>query len=550
MVTDSASNILKTLRELEIVNDNVRCIGHVLNNAVKDAFEKCDSLQSFIQRCKHIAACTHKSTRTCDVIKQYCDLKNIKYLKVIQPVKTRWNSMADCMASIVKLRPALEEIKDRVDRSDKFLKKLVKAIPTTSQFDSLQALAPHLQHIKSISERLSSDMSPTIQLVIPTLVLLSRRDSDDPAVKDFYDVFKRYLEKTLPNCGRTEESLAVAAFLHPHYKGSVLYYKASNSADQPGSSKGKTKAPIAKTKKKLGSAAKHSSQKDVLEDDDDDDQSQSQPGSSQHRLTVDQVIKAAYEKDIYLETKERVIELMRQSRLARGVDNDDDEYTVDLNPGTSQPKNVNLDDAFADWSAVGDFLAEGNLLEFAEPKGAAAEDDLEQQVEAYLNRMPQLSTADGDILAYWRSHENTVPDLARLARRILATPASSASSERLFSAAGRTINDRRTNLSSSRAEQLLFVQQNYDAVKDIISRWDLGLPKEDKKKDQGQKQVAPVPGTSSATTQEPAPATTAPKPSDVADTFLFDENETSDPDFGESGSDLDLVPTDEEYEST
>lgn len=539
MVTDSASNILKTLRELTVVDDNVRCIGHVINNAVKEAFDKCGKLQSLIVRCKNIATCTHKSSRTCDLIKHYCEITKTKYIKVIQPVKTRWNSMADCMTSIVRLRKALEELKDRADRSDKFVKKMVKAIPSSDQFDSLQSLAPHLQHIKSISERLTSDKKPTIHLVIPTLVLLSRRASDNPSVMAFYDIFKQYLEKTLENCGRTEETLAIAAFLHPHYKGSVLYYKAGPEPE-PSSSKGKGKSGISKTKKKVGSS-KRPSQKDVLEEDDEDAED-----TQASQLRPEQVIRAAYEKDIYQAIKERVVELMRESRVARGVHAEDEEPSADVE-ASNQP-NIDLNDALTDWSSVGDFLAEGNLLSFAEPKASGGpEDDLDQQVEAYLNRLPQMSSADGDILAYWRSHEGTVPDLARLARRILATPASSASSERLFSAAGKTISDQRTNLSSTRAEQLLFIQQNYNAVKDQIFRWDLGLPKETKKKGQG-RSSSPTPGPSSASTAGPSASPPTFEDDEEEDCFLFDENETSDPDFGSSGSDLDLVPSDEDPE--
>jgi hypothetical protein len=43
-------------------------------------------------------------------------------------------------------------------------------------------------------------------------------------------------------------------------------------------------------------------------------------------------------------------------------------------------------------------------------------------------------------LAWWRAHETMYPNLAKLARQILAIPATSAPSVRLFSTAGLTIS--------------------------------------------------------------------------------------------------------------
>ena len=67
------------------------------------------------------------------------------------------------------------------------------------------------------------------------------------------------------------------------------------------------------------------------------------------------------------------------------------------------------------------------------------------EVTQYLAmRIPRESTAS--LLHWWKATEAHLPKLARVARRILAIPASSASSERAFSAAGVTISQRRTAL--------------------------------------------------------------------------------------------------------
>jgi len=51
------------------------------------------------------------------------------------------------------------------------------------------------------------------------------------------------------------------------------------------------------------------------------------------------------------------------------------------------------------------------------------------------------------------------PYLSKLARQILAIPASSASSKRSFSVAGRVIEERRSCLDGSTVDALLFFQK-------------------------------------------------------------------------------------------
>jgi len=48
-----------------------------------------------------------------------------------------------------------------------------------------------------------------------------------------------------------------------------------------------------------------------------------------------------------------------------------------------------------------------------------------------------------DILPYWQQKAEVWPRLCSVARNLLSVPAASTSSERLFSVAGRTIEDRR-----------------------------------------------------------------------------------------------------------
>ena len=58
---------------------------------------------------------------------------------------------------------------------------------------------------------------------------------------------------------------------------------------------------------------------------------------------------------------------------------------------------------------------------------------------------------------WWLANEHKFPKLAKLAKKILCIPASSAPSERVFSSAGLTIANARAGLLPNRAQELVVV---------------------------------------------------------------------------------------------
>jgi hypothetical protein len=97
------------------------------------------------------------------------------------------------------------------------------------------------------------------------------------------------------------------------------------------------------------------------------------------------------------------------------------------------------------------------------------EDDLEAQAgvskfnadkneyERYVDVKHDEDPNSCDILHWWKEHEKQYPLLARLARKYLAIPASSAPSERVFSRLKNIITHKRVRMSSETLCQLLFV---------------------------------------------------------------------------------------------
>ena len=65
-----------------------------------------------------------------------------------------------------------------------------------------------------------------------------------------------------------------------------------------------------------------------------------------------------------------------------------------------------------------------------------------------------------DPLDWWLKNEAKYPKISRIARRVLAVPATSVPSERIFSAAGLLINKLRSRLSSDIVDSIIFLNKN------------------------------------------------------------------------------------------
>ena len=84
------------------------------------------------------------------------------------------------------------------------------------------------------------------------------------------------------------------------------------------------------------------------------------------------------------------------------------------------------------------------------------------ELDAYLEEAcAPADSAETEPLEWWKAAEGWFPLLSRVARSVLCIPASSATSERAFSAAGYIINKRRVNIHPDNVNKLLFIKSAY-----------------------------------------------------------------------------------------
>ena len=86
-----------------------------------------------------------------------------------------------------------------------------------------------------------------------------------------------------------------------------------------------------------------------------------------------------------------------------------------------------------------------------------------------------FASRNADVLAWWKTHETHLPILSKIAKKILAIPASSAKSERVFSTGGLVVTAKRGRLSPSKVEDLILLKQNLSRVREFLDSTDYNI---------------------------------------------------------------------------
>ena len=113
LTTDNDSAMIACGKEIADALDNeisslnfshYHCAAHVLNLGVKNGLKTVDNS---IIKARKITNTIKNLNRLCDLLRAFCSLKNIKYLKLIQDVETCWNSTYYMLKRFKELEPAL-----------------------------------------------------------------------------------------------------------------------------------------------------------------------------------------------------------------------------------------------------------------------------------------------------------------------------------------------------------------------------------------------------------------------------------------------------------
>jgi len=105
-----------------------------------------------------------------------------------------------------------------------------------------------------------------------------------------------------------------------------------------------------------------------------------------------------------------------------------------------------------------DISVDDVLREFVSNENSSTDDDEPyDEVIEYMRRKVNFQKGE-DVLSWWRKHACIYPQLSRLAPALLSIPASSATSERIFSETGRILEARRQLLNPESLDSLVFLR--------------------------------------------------------------------------------------------
>ncbi|CAF4038052.1 unnamed protein product [Rotaria sp. Silwood1] len=82
------------------------------------------------------------------------------------------------------------------------------------------------------------------------------------------------------------------------------------------------------------------------------------------------------------------------------------------------------------------------------------------EVSLWLQTDFDMDIIHDDLLLFWRNKKDAFPNIAKIARKVLAIPAANTSVERQFSCSKIIIGDRRTRLGAEKLDKLIFLQKN------------------------------------------------------------------------------------------
>lgn len=426
--TDNAANEIKAFEHLQWTRFG--CFGHRINLAVKKALS-IPELSKMLSKGRKLVTYYHQSSSATDVLKdkQLLLFDSTTTLKLIQDVPTRWNSTLDMLDRLLKLTPAIMAMATD-SKSTKTTKEAIKNYSFNFQEQSvLQQIVDVLSPYKKATTILCADTYPTMQKVIPVLLKLDQstgiHEDDSEVLKKIKNILRDEMKKR----SQDRDIPLLACLLNPgtkhleflseeefKYAKALLEEKAAQVEIQP--------SPIIVKKQK---------QDDSLNPED-------MGGPLPNLSTFPEEEGAKINEEAHSKPFEP------KSSEIQNLENNNN--NIEKPQGTKRKmKDMEewLDDVI--------FIKKTTSNRERDPVTQS-----KKEVENYLNC--ELSSNDETILEWWRDNEIFFPQLAIIAKQMLAIPASSVSSERVFSLAGNILSKKRSRLTAANVDTFIFINKN------------------------------------------------------------------------------------------
>ena len=87
------------------------CDNHTLQLVIRDTFKAVRGMEDLLKKTKELAKMTHQSSSVANQqLRNQCKQMDVKYIKLKNPVETRWNSQESNLSSVLNLKPVLQAL--------------------------------------------------------------------------------------------------------------------------------------------------------------------------------------------------------------------------------------------------------------------------------------------------------------------------------------------------------------------------------------------------------------------------------------------------------
>ena len=193
--------------------ESFKCIAHLIQLSIKDAFCACENLQNLIDKCQRIVKFFKKSAPAMDILLKAQGLCGMNELKLLQNVKTRWNSDFYMIFRVHELKDPLCIAFPKLD------------IPGLNNEDwkMLEDLIDVLNALEGATKTLCGDTYSTLSMVIPSINKLIEHTTTLTLISKEVLIFRVHIINSLKNRFsevETNRLMLISTLLDPRFKKS------------------------------------------------------------------------------------------------------------------------------------------------------------------------------------------------------------------------------------------------------------------------------------------------------------------------------------------
>ena len=446
VTTDNAEPCVKAVTDI-VKKDHSRCFDHSLQLIVKNALEDHEAL---IAKTRGLVGSFHHSPQKAGALTAMQKALSKPETKLGQDTPTRWQSTWLMIDSVLRSADAIKAVQGQFVDEDKQL--------SDKEFSVLRELAAGLQPYHDVSKHMEGQQYPTMNELLPNWFALVDDAEDYQGTRCARGGLADGLIREMDNRSDKIASKAsrLSCLLDPRFRQLRFFeQKERDSAKELLKAEYKEESIKLQAETVRAAAEVQSEQGDAMvvagDDKEIKDSKDAKRDGNKDRKNANSDKEAKSGK----EPKDGP--WIESGSGSRGVKRSASD--VEKGSGSGSGSGSKAADERPEKRAK---VVERALAKFADVPVTAR-----SEIDDYFD---EPAAPDAKPLDWWRARKHRFPVLARLARKYLAVPATSAPSERVWSDAGNIVTKKRASLSDANVDTLVFLHGNIEFAKAVAQK--------------------------------------------------------------------------------